>query len=179
VYLSLPVEFFAEGRRVREVIALAPATEAAGPELIVTTQNLEGNFELIHVRVAAEAWAAFAGEPVIPVMEAEFGVEGSMVSLTPTQLEAEILAETQSVLGLAIGPGPSLIAAVESGPRPGELMLFDLVKGDRRLLTDNGIQDYLPRMSGDGSYVAFVSLMKVSLSPSPFSVPRVLALTNQ
>ncbi|HVI01806.1 MAG TPA: hypothetical protein VM869_23990 [Enhygromyxa sp.] len=172
LYLSVPVEFFAEGRRLRDVIAVAPASERAGPELIVTARNPLGQLELIHLRVGLEAWEAFASAEVD---EAQFGVEGTMVSLTPAQLSGTILAEADSLLGVDVRAG-ALIFASDEGPRSGELMWVDLASGERRQLTDNWIRDYLPRLSSDGSYATFVSLMQVNLAPTPFSVPRVLPL---
>jgi hypothetical protein len=179
VYLSIPVEFFAEGRSLRGVAALAPATDAAGPALLVTAQHASGGLELIRLRIASEAWATFASEPAAEQLQAvEFGVEGTMVSLTPAQLETEILAEMKSLTGMSITPSAVLYSAgVEL--RPGELWLLELASGERRRLTDNWIHDYLPRLASDGSHATFASLMLVNLSANPFSVPRVLALEPQ
>jgi hypothetical protein len=172
LYLSVPLEFFASGRRLRDVVALAPASDARGPDLLVTAQNVEGRLELIRVRVAADAWSELAATQPEPLA---FGVEATMVSLTPTQLETELLTEAESLLGIDARPG-ALIVAAANGPRPAELTLFELETGDRRPLTDNWIRDYIPRLAGDGGYVTFVSLMRMSLAPEPFSVPRVLVL---
>src|SRR5690606_12200587 len=170
VYLSLPVEFFAEGRSLREVFALAPASEAAGPELLVNAQQ-DGRVELIRVRVAVEAWRSFVAEQP---GEHELGVEGRMVSLVPEQLEAELLFDAASVLGIGAGSGAVIVSSAD-GPMPAELTWIDLATGDRRRLTDTRVRDYLPRIGAEG-FATFVSLMRIDLSATPFSVPRVLPL---
>ncbi|MFO7561169.1 MAG: hypothetical protein R6X02_00895 [Enhygromyxa sp.] len=174
VYLSLPVESFAAGRRLREVFTLASASETAGPELLVSAQNRRGRIELIRVRVSAEAWRRFVEEPPA---ELEPGGRGTMIRLDREQLEAELLFDPASVLGLSVGAG-AVLASLGEGPLPGELILLDLATGDRRALTDNRVRDYLPRVAADGSHATFVSLMRVNFSTTPFSVPRVLALTS-
>jgi hypothetical protein len=179
VYLSIPVEFLGEPRSLRDIAAIAPASETTGPELLVTAQKTSSALlELLRVRISAEAWATFANQQAEPLQEVEFGVEGTMVSLTPAQLEAQIVIQAPSLSGVVVTPTMVLYSAT-AGPRPGELWLHELESGETRRLTDNWIRDYLPRLSADGRHAIFVSLMRVNLSATPFSVPRVLALDSK
>lgn len=169
VYLSVPAELFAADRWLREVVALAPASEASGPELLITAEaSPGGRVELIRLRVGADAWHAFTSTP-------ELGVEGTKVSLTPEQIEAERMTEVDGVLGLDAKAGRLLVSLVD-GARTGELALLSLADGTVRRLTDNETRDYQPRLSADGSHAVFVSLIQLDLARTPFSVPRVIAL---
>ena len=180
VYLSIPVDFFAPGRRVEELVAVReaePAGEAGSPSLIVVARGRLGQVELIRLRVADAAWAAFEATAAEPAGAAEAGVEGRLVSLIPEQVEAERLLEADRLFGVAAGPDV-LVYVTGSGPRPSELVRFDLATRERRTLTDDRVRDYLPRVAADGSYSTFVSLQRVNISTTPFSVPRILGLAS-
>lgn len=152
---TLPVELFAPGRRLRELFALAPASEVAGPELLVTVHDSGGRIELIRVRLVAEAWR-------VPELTAE-------------ELEVAVVFDAASVLGIGVGSDAVVVSSAD-GPLPAELTWIDLSSGDRRALTENRVRDYLPRMADDGSHATFVSLVRVNLSATAFSVPRVVVL---
>ena len=166
VLLRIPEELFIEGQTVRELVALAPASEAAGPTLLLSAEDRAGQVQLIRVGIHAEAWGAFTN------------VDGPIVSLTAEQLDKAVLATVNNLTALSVGPDASLaLYSFRVSGAPAELALLDLETGARRQLTHNAVRDYLPRVAADGSYLTFVSLMQVNLSSPPFSVPRALALT--
>jgi hypothetical protein len=173
VYLSVPVEFFAEGRTVLELITLAVPSEAAGPELLIAAVNRDGRAELIRLGIAADAWDSFVrAGPVEP------GVAGQIISLTDEDLDAEILVEVDKLYGVSVAAG-SLLYAAADGLHPSELVHMNLDTRERRRLTDNRVRDYMPRLGPDGRYATYVSLMQVNISITPFSVPRVLVVNAQ
>ncbi len=175
LYLSVPVDFFAAKRRIRELLVLAGASADAGPELLIAAVNRHGRAELIRLRIAGEAWAEFVAQSSPAKPAQEFGVEGRMVSLTPAQLDAEILVELDEIYGVGVSDR-ALIYAAGDRLRPSELALVPLDGGAPRSLTDNSVRDYLPRFGPDGEFATFVSLARVSISAKSFSVPRVLRL---
>ena len=162
VYASVPVAAFARRHSLLELAVIAPAGEASGPELLVAARNRDGRVELLRLEIAFDEWSAFtrrsaAAEPV---------------RLTSEQIEVETLAELDKLFGVDVGPGMVIYAAAD-GPSS-ELVLLDLDTRETRRLTENRVRDYLPRFVGDGELATFVSLMRVNISTTPFSVPRVL-----
>ena len=123
-----------------------------------------------------EAWEAFTRAPVDALDEFEFGGQDQMVSLTPEQLEATVVTTLDHLAGLRVSSGGRVLYSFDSGSGSAELALLDLDTGVSQQLTRNEVRDSLPRLTADGRAVTFVSSMRVGLSPTPFSVPRVLAL---
>jgi hypothetical protein len=172
VYLSVPAEFFAEGRELGNVVALAPADEHGGPTLLVSAYERDGSTDLIHLRLGGEVWAAYLGESDVPADE-----EARMVSLTPEDLETVRVGEIDQRGRLGVSPrGERAVYEAVGRAWAGDIGLIDLTTGARGRLTDNDYRDYLPRFAADENIVTFVSLMRVRVSPKPFSVPRILSL---
>jgi hypothetical protein len=140
--------------------------------LLVSAYERDGSTDLIHLRLGGEVWAAYLGEPDVAAEE-----EARMVSLTPEDLEVVRVGEIDQRGRLGVSPrGERAVYEAFGRAWAGDIGLIDLTTGARGRLTDNDYRDYLPRFAADENIVTFVSLMRVRVSPKPFSVPRILSL---
>lgn len=180
-HLRVPTDFFAQGRALGELALLEShevggAGEAGGehgPRLVLTTIDGEGRVEPIILTLAAPAWQAFVdGDPSEP---SELG----LVTVTPADLHVEALA-VAGVSSLVTSSTGAVAYAVSDAGLPTQLGLVDArADAPARLLTRNDWVDGLPRFFADGRHLSFVTLVRTSLSPVPYSVPRIVAVDPQ
>jgi hypothetical protein len=181
-HLRIPAEFFASGRALRQLVALEPALPhegseeelrfARGPRFAVTVTG-SGDTELIVLSVNSAAWQAF----VDATDELGEGVERPF-TLTPGDLQVELLGERHALAALAASSEPGLLAyAASEGPLPAEIVL-ERLGGSRIVLSDNELVDTLPRFGADARYLVYVTMMRSSLSPVPFSIPRIVPIPD-
>ena len=163
-HLRIPIDFFAETRRVRELAVVGPAVEGEhGPRLAVTLVDDGVDTELAILTIGAAAWQRFVDGEADPV---------ELFTLTPEELELRGLGRALAIASLAVSP-TALVHALADGTTPAEITVHRIDGGPERRLTNNDLVDTLPHFTADGRAVVFVTGVRSSLSSTPFSVPRI------
>ncbi|PRQ02130.1 hypothetical protein ENSA5_25890 [Enhygromyxa salina] len=175
-HLRIPTDFFAQGRALHELALVSPAViatedpqvgELHGPRFAVRAAGVSGS-ELILVELGAQAWQTFEDAMVADG-------EGGLHTLTPDDLEARVVDTAgRSVEALTVSTRAGALAyAAVDGALPSELAVNALDGGPARYLSNNEVIDTLPRFTADGRYLVYVTMVRSSLSPVPYSVPRI------
>ncbi|MCA9681262.1 MAG: PD40 domain-containing protein, partial [Myxococcales bacterium] len=148
---------------------------------LLTAQAPDGQIELIELSLRSEAvrdHLELLATPRAPAKDRS-PVETELLTVSPDEIEARVLLRRDSLYGIVLGPpmGEEQLLAFSSnrGPEPAELVLYALVQGKERAITDNRVRDALPRFTADGRALAFVSMTRMWISQVPYSVPRLVA----
>ncbi|MFV8748942.1 hypothetical protein ACNOYE_00165 [Nannocystaceae bacterium ST9] len=177
-HLRIPAEFIGEGVQLRE-LAWLPRPSASAWNLGVLVTAIEGAGEVRVLELALTDEAAARLDLALAVVEPEAVEPGpdalpgpALETIAPEELLVRSLVERDDLLGVAVDPRGRWLALVVGS----ELALYDRELETTRMLTDNGLRDYLPRFTDDGRALVFSSLMRVWISGRTFTVPRAIAL---
>ncbi|KIG12320.1 hypothetical protein DB30_01588 [Enhygromyxa salina] len=181
-HLRIPSLFILQerDRELYDLAVLSPAQRAAdasesssgfahGPRFLVAIHPNAGT-ELIVIEVGATAWGLFVEGASVPG-------EAGLFTLTPDDLRVEIHDAGDDPWGFSLSPQADALAyEVVEWPLDSELALRR-IGGPEQRLTNNDLPDVLPRYTADGRHLVYASMLKTSLSPDAFSVPRIMRVT--
>ena len=187
-HLRVPADFFAPGWSLLELVLVAPprpervGQAARGPAFVLTAAGGLGETQIIRLEISAVAWfeyeaAALAEHEALGGLE--LGEPMRLHALSPDQLLVRRLRGEPEQARISPNAAAGVVAyALARGPEPSEIGWFDTEQGEwvARQLTNNAVVDTLPRLSADADMIVFLSMVRSSISATPYSVPRVMAL---
>ncbi|EDM79689.1 hypothetical protein PPSIR1_16545 [Plesiocystis pacifica SIR-1] len=198
-HLRVPTQFFAEGRQLLDlaVVEGVDADGAFAPRVILVARSPQETIEIIELRLLAKGAARAARELATPPRGKGKGKGNGkgrgaakagaplLITLTPKDLEARVLARPIEPRGLALSPaqaGPRMLAfahRVDTHRREIGLVQLDAT-GDAgpetSSLTHNEFVDYHPRFLADGRALSFASSVRVWVSQEAFSTARIVGV---